>query len=78
MIMPEKDRISNPSMGSEELGNEEPETRGSGISSGSDIQTQMAAISAQRKKEKDQAALKAKNETEGNIRKNEQDEMDII
>ncbi len=50
--MPEKDRILIPSMGIEELGNDEPETRSSGISSGSDIQTQMAAISVQRKKRK--------------------------
>lgn len=76
--MPEKDRISNPSMGSEELGNEEPETRGSGISAGTDTQTQMAAISAQRKKEKDQAILKAKNESEEKGKINEQEEKDII
>ena len=76
--MPEKDRISNPSMGSENLGNEEPETRGSGISSGSDIQTQMAAISAQRKKMKDQEALKTKSEDEKIERTNKQDDSGII
>ena len=76
--MPENERISNPSMGSEELGNEETETRSSGISSGTDTQTRMAAISAQRKKEKDQAALKAKNEADAIGGKNEQEESDII
>ncbi len=76
--MPEKDRISDPSSGSEDLGNEELERRGSGISSGTDTQTHIAAISAQRKKEKDQAALKAKNEAESIGRKNEQEESDII
>lgn len=76
--MPEKDRISNPSMGSEELGNEEPETRGSGISSGSDIQTHMAAISAQRKKMKDAAALKTTNEASEIKIVDKQDERDII
>ncbi|MEO7315110.1 MAG: hypothetical protein ABIW47_07995 [Ginsengibacter sp.] len=76
--MPENDRISNPSMGSEELGNEESETRSSGISAGTDTQTRMAAISAQRKKEKDQAILKAKNESEETGRINEQDGSEII
>lgn len=75
--MPEKDRITNPSMGSEELGNEEPETRSSGISSGTDTQTQMAAISAQRKKMKDQAALKAQNEAEEIKRKTDQENTEM-
>lgn len=75
--MPENDRISNPSMGSEELGNEEPETRGSGISAGSDTQTQMAALSAQRKKVKDQAALKASSEAREAKKNDAQDNIEI-
>ena len=58
--MAEKDRITNPSMGSNELGEETTERRGSGISAGTDTLTQMAAISAQRKKEEDEALAKAK------------------
>ena len=52
--MAEKERITNPSMGSNELGSETPEKRGSGVSAGTDTQTQMAALSAQIKKEKDE------------------------
>ena len=51
--MPEKERITNPSMGSNELGKETTEKRGSGISGGTDTLTQMAALSAQKKKEED-------------------------
>lgn len=57
--MAEKDRITNPSMGSNELGEETTQRRGSGVSAGSDTQTQMAAISAQRKKEEDEALKNA-------------------
>lgn len=62
--MPEKDRISNPSMGSGEVGNEETEKRGSGTFAGTDTQTQMAAISAQRKKEEDEAVIKNKHQAQ--------------
>ena len=57
--MAEKRRITNPSMGSNPLGEETNEIRGSGISTGTDTQTQIAAISAQRKKEKDAKSKKA-------------------
>ena len=76
--MPEKDRISNPSMGSEELGKTEPETRGSGVYAGTNTQTQMAALSAQLKKEKDQAISNAKNNAEEINGKDEQDGTGII
>jgi hypothetical protein len=52
--MAEKERITNPSMGSNELGDETTEKRGSGVSAGTDTQTQMAALSAQKKKEEDE------------------------
>lgn len=52
--MAEKDRITNPSMGSNELGSETTEERGSGISAGTDTLTQMAALSSQKKKEEDE------------------------
>ena len=58
--MPETERITDPSMGSNELGTETTERRGAGISAGTDTQTQIAAISAQRKKEEDQALKNAK------------------
>lgn len=58
--MAEKDRISNPSMGSNDLRRETSERRDAGVSPGSDIQTQMAAISAQKKKEEDEALAEAK------------------
>lgn len=61
--MAEKDRITNPSMGSNDLGEETTQRKGSGISPGTDTQTQIAAIGAQKKKEKEQeeeALLKAK------------------
>lgn len=58
--MPETERITDPSMGSNELGSETTERRGSGISAGTDTQTQIAALSAQRKKEEDQALKNAK------------------
>ena len=52
--MAEKERITNPSMGSNELGSETTEKRGSGVSAGTDTQLQMAALSAQKKKEEDE------------------------
>lgn len=76
--MAEKDRISNPSMGSEDLGEEETETRSSGISSGTDTQTHLAALSAQKKKEKDKAALKAHDEVDSAVKKNEAENNEII
>lgn len=48
--MSEKERISNPSMGSNKVGSETRETKGSGMPAGTDTQTQMAALS--KKKEK--------------------------
>ncbi|MEO6819160.1 MAG: hypothetical protein ABI266_09690 [Ginsengibacter sp.] len=52
--MAESERITNPSMGSNELGSETPEQRGSGISGGTDTLLHMAALSAQKKKEEDE------------------------
>lgn len=56
--MAEKDRISQPSQGSEKLGTETTETHSRGISAGTDTQTKIAAASAQQKKEKDQQKKK--------------------
>ena len=50
--MAEKERITDPTSGSNEVGNETEKIRGTGISAGTDTQTEMAALSAQRKKEK--------------------------
>lgn len=52
--MAESERITNPSMGSNDLGSETPEERGSGISGGTDTLLHMAALSAQKKKEEDE------------------------
>lgn len=52
--MPEKDRITQPTEGSNTVGSETPETRGSGIPAGTDTQTRMAALSAEQKKEEDE------------------------
>lgn len=52
--MAEKERITDPSSGSTKLGTETTEVRGSGIPAGTDTQTQMAALSAQKKKEEDE------------------------
>ena len=57
--MAEKDRISQPTQGSEKLGTETNETHSRGISTGTDTQTKIAAISAERKKEKDRLKGKA-------------------
>ncbi|MFS8083136.1 MAG: hypothetical protein ACMG51_06770 [Ginsengibacter sp.] len=56
--MAEKDRISQPSQGSEKLGTETTETHSRGISAGTDTQTMLAAASGQQKKEKDQQKKK--------------------
>ncbi|MEO5501625.1 MAG: hypothetical protein ABIR31_09300, partial [Ginsengibacter sp.] len=53
----EKDRISQPSQGSEKLGTETTETHSRGISAGTDTQTKIAAVGAQ-EKEKDQHGKK--------------------
>lgn len=50
--MAEKERITDPTSGSNELGDETEKTRGKGISAGTDTQTEMAALSAQKKKDK--------------------------
>lgn len=69
--MAEKERITNPSMGSNELGTETTEVRGSGISGGTDTLTQMAALSAQIKKEKDEQESKVANLNVDNINDDE-------
>lgn len=50
--MAEKERITDPTSGSNELGSETEKISGTGVSAGTDTQTQMAALSAQRKKDK--------------------------
>lgn len=49
--MAEKDRITDPTSGSNEPGSETPEQRGKGMPAGTDTQTRLAAASAQKKKE---------------------------
>ena len=48
--MAEKDRITNPSMGSNELGSETTEQRSRGVSPGTDTQQQLAAESNKKHK----------------------------
>lgn len=52
--MAEKERITDPTQGSNEPGKETPATRGSGMPAGTDTQTRMAALSAQQKKEEEE------------------------
>jgi hypothetical protein len=47
--MSEKDRITQPTMGSNDLGSDTPEKRGSGLPSGTDTQTRLAALSTEKK-----------------------------
>lgn len=47
--MLEKRRITQPTMGSNDLGSETPETKGSGLPSGTDTQTRLAALSTGKK-----------------------------
>ena len=47
--MSEKERITQPTMGSNDLGSETPETRSSGLPSGTDTQTRLAALSTDKK-----------------------------
>lgn len=65
--MPEKDRITDPSMGSNELGNETTQRRGAGVSAGTDTQTKIAALSAQKKEDEDEALIKAKREIDKSV-----------
>lgn len=50
--MAEKERITSPSMGSNDLGRETPEVEGKGISEGTDTQLHMAALASQKDKKK--------------------------
>lgn len=51
--MAEKEKITNPSMGSNELGSEtEERVEGKGVSAGTDTQLRMAALDSQKEKEK--------------------------
>lgn len=47
--MSEKQRISRPTSGSNKLGTETNEIEGSGLSSGTDTQTKLAALSTKKK-----------------------------
>lgn len=47
--MSEKERITQPTMGSNDLGSETPKTTGSGLPSGTDTQTRLAALSTDKK-----------------------------
>ena len=49
--MAERENITDPSMGSNELGEETGEIRGKGVSAGSDTQLHIAALSSKNKKE---------------------------
>lgn len=49
--MSEKERISNPSMGSNKLGSETREQAGTGMPAGSDTQTRIAALDADKKRQ---------------------------
>ena len=51
--MSEKDRITQPTMGSNDLGSDTPEKRGSGLPSGTDTQTRLAALSTEKKTSSD-------------------------
>lgn len=58
--MPEKENITNPSMGSNKVGEETTKKRGKGVSAGTDTQTQMAAISAEEKEKEEKKEKKEK------------------
>ncbi|HEV2831061.1 MAG TPA: hypothetical protein VGW31_03710 [Hanamia sp.] len=47
--MSEKERITQPTMGSNDLGSETPENASSGLPSGTDTQTRLAALSTDKK-----------------------------
>lgn len=47
--MSEKERITQPTMGSNDLGSETPENASSGVPSGTDTQTRLAALSTDKK-----------------------------
>ena len=49
--MPEKERIVNPSMGSNEVGSETKEQAPTGVSAGTDTQTQIAALGGKKHKD---------------------------
>lgn len=48
--MPEKEKITSPSMGSNELGNETDEETSTGVSAGTDTQLHLAALSGKKHK----------------------------
>lgn len=50
--MPEKERIVNPSMGSNEVGTETKEQVHTGVSAGTDTQLQMTALGGKKNKDK--------------------------
>lgn len=52
--MSEKERITQPTEGSNPVGDTTPETRGKGMPAGTDTQTRLAAMSAQQKKEEEE------------------------
>lgn len=47
--MAEKENITDPSMGSNELGEETEQVRGKGVSAGTDTQLHIAALSTEKK-----------------------------
>ena len=49
--MPEKERITNPSMGSNEVGTETREPASTGVSAGTDTQLQKAALGGKKNKD---------------------------
>lgn len=58
--MPEEKKITNPTMGANDTREETSDKRGSTFVGSSDPQTQIAAISAQKKKEEEEALQQAK------------------
>ena len=66
--MAEKERITNPSMGSNELGAETNEELSTGISAGTDTQLKLAALSGKKHK-------KDKNSSEGEASESNQSEF---
>ncbi|MDQ2721281.1 MAG: hypothetical protein M3Z26_16160 [Bacteroidota bacterium] len=77
--MPEKEKISSPSMGSNELGTETNETRSSGVSAGSDTQLHLAAAGGKKNKKNkniddDEKVIKNKSAKTGFPKSGETDE----
>ena len=61
--MAEKERITSPSMGSNELGKDTVEVEGSGIPAGTDTQVQIAALASE-KTEKNKDIIRDVNDDE--------------